>query len=64
MRKQTTGAALAGVIMILSGSAPAAAAEITVLGGMGVVSGLRDLAPAFEKMTGHKVGSYSSRRLC
>jgi len=31
------------------------AAEITVLGGMGVVSGLHDLAPAFEKMTGHKV---------
>src|SRR5215467_9978377 len=31
------------------------AAEITVLGGMGVVSGLHDLAPAFEKMTGNKV---------
>src|SRR5205823_14709530 len=31
------------------------AAEITVLGGMGIVSGLHDLAPAFEKMTGHKV---------
>src|SRR5439155_24884978 len=27
----------------------------TVLGGMGMVSGLNDLAPAFEKMTGHKV---------
>src|SRR5215470_5202404 len=31
------------------------AAEITVLGGMGVVSGLHDLAPAFEKMTCHRV---------
>ena len=31
------------------------AAEITVLGGMGVVSGLYDLAPTFEKKTGHKV---------
>lgn len=31
------------------------AADITVLGGMGVVSGLHDLAPAFEKMTGNKV---------
>jgi molybdate transport system substrate-binding protein len=34
---------------------PVQGAEITVLGGMGVVSGLHDLAPAFEKMTGHKV---------
>jgi molybdate transport system substrate-binding protein len=44
---------LAAVLGLLAG--PVAAAEITVLGGMGVVSGLRDLAPAFEKMTGHKV---------
>jgi molybdate transport system substrate-binding protein len=55
MRKWMAGAAIAGVVMILSASAPAPAAEITVLGGMGVVSGLRDLAPAFEKATGHKV---------
>jgi ABC-type molybdate transport system substrate-binding protein len=33
----------------------AGAAEITVLAGMGVVSGLRDVAPAFENSTGHKV---------
>ena len=31
------------------------AAEITVLAGMGNVSGVRDLAPAFEKASGHKV---------
>jgi molybdate transport system substrate-binding protein len=54
MKKWMTGAAIAGAAVVaLSGSAPAA--EITVLGGMGVVSGLRDLAPAFEKATGHKV---------
>src|SRR5437763_13640851 len=31
------------------------AAEITVLAGMGNVSGIRDLAPAFEHASGHKV---------
>ena len=34
---------------------PASAAEITVLAGMGVISGVNDLAPAYEKLTGHKV---------
>ena len=29
--------------------------QITVLAGMGVISGVRDLAPAFEQKTGHKV---------
>ena len=33
----------------------AGAAEITVLAGMGVVSGVRDAAPALERATGHKV---------
>jgi molybdate transport system substrate-binding protein len=33
----------------------AQAAEITVLAGMGNVSGIRDLAPAFERASGHKV---------
>jgi len=33
----------------------AGAAEITGLAGMGVVSGLRDVAPAFERATGHTV---------
>ena len=44
---------LVGMLGLLAG--PVQAAEITVLGGMGVVSGLHDLAPAFEKKTGHKV---------
>jgi molybdate transport system substrate-binding protein len=34
---------------------PAPAADITVLAGMGVVSGVSDLAPAYEKLTGHSV---------
>ena len=53
MRKWS--AAVAAVLGMLALPAASAAAEITVLGGMGVVSGLRDLAPAFEQMTGHKV---------
>ena len=47
--------AVAAVLGTLALPCAAAAAEITVLGAMGVVSGLRDLAPAFEQMTGHKV---------
>lgn len=49
--------AIAGLVLVCSVFAARAvqAAEITVLGGMGIVSGLHDLAPAFEKMTGHKV---------
>jgi molybdate transport system substrate-binding protein len=35
--------------------APVQAAEITVLAGMGNVSGIQDLAPAFERASGHKV---------
>jgi molybdate transport system substrate-binding protein len=34
---------------------PAPAADITVLAGMGVVSGVSDLAPAYEKLTGHSI---------
>src|ERR1700737_2632173 len=36
-------------------SRPEDTVEITVLAGMGVVSGVRDVAPAFERATGHKV---------
>ena len=36
-------------------SRPADTVEITVLAGMGVVSGVRDVAPAFERATGHMV---------
>ena len=46
--------AVAAVVILLA-AGPVQAAEITVLAGMGVVSGVRDLAPAFERMTGHKV---------
>ena len=48
---------IAGLVLMFSLCVAQAmqGAEITVLGGMGIVSGLNDLAPAFEKMTGHKV---------
>ncbi len=57
MTKWSTPAAVAGVIgaLALLGSIQVPAAEITVLAGMGNVSGLRDLGPAFEQMTGNKV---------
>jgi molybdate transport system substrate-binding protein len=42
-------------VTILLAGGPVQAGEITVLAGMGVISGVRDLAPAFEQMTGHKV---------
>jgi len=41
--------------MIVSSAASTGAAEITALAGMGVVSGARDVAAAFERATGHKV---------
>jgi molybdate transport system substrate-binding protein len=43
------------VLLAISFAAPARAAEITVLAGMGVISGVSDLAPAYEKLTGHTV---------
>lgn len=47
---------LAGVLLApLLFSTATLAADIIVLAGMGNVSGLRDLAPAFERMSGHKV---------
>jgi molybdate transport system substrate-binding protein len=54
---RTPSTAVAGLLGVLSlfGVARAQAAEITVLSGQGDVSGLRELAPAFEKMTGHTV---------
>jgi molybdate transport system substrate-binding protein len=55
MRRASFAAAVAVLLLGLSGERPAQAAEITVLAGMGIVSGVRDLAPAFEKATGHKV---------
>ena len=50
-------AAAAGIFGVLGMVSLGAtqAAEITVLTGQGVVSALRDLAPAFERASGHKV---------
>jgi molybdate transport system substrate-binding protein len=45
---------LLGVLAMASSSA-LQAAELTVLTSQGVVSAVRDLAPAFEKASGHKV---------
>ena len=43
-----------GVLSVLS-AGQSGAAEVTVLAGMGVVSGGRDVATSFERATGHKV---------
>ena len=51
---KTWSMAVVAVVILLAGG-QVQAAEITVLAGMGVVSGVRDLGPAFERMTGHKV---------
>jgi molybdate transport system substrate-binding protein len=50
-------AAAAGfaALLCVSSVRAAQAADITVLGAQGVVSGLMDLAPAFERATGHKI---------
>ena len=45
----------AGFLAALLAQGAAQAAEITVMGGMGVISGLRDLATGFQGATGHKV---------
>ena len=48
-------AVTAGLLGALMTQAPARAAEIVVLTNLGVVSAVRDLAPAFERASGHKV---------
>lgn len=56
--------ALAICLALLGGGAGGAqAAEITVVGGMGVISGIRDLAAGFEKATGHKVNAVFARNV-
>jgi molybdate transport system substrate-binding protein len=57
MRSWSIPAGLAGTLGLLIAwfTVPARAAEITVLAGMGVISGVSDLAPAYEKLTGHSV---------
>jgi hypothetical protein len=52
LRTSAVAATVLGVLNVLSPGA-AGAAEITVLAGIGVVSGVRDVAPAFERATGH-----------
>ena len=50
-------AAISGIVVVLGVLTPGMiqAAEITILAGQGVVSAVRDLAPAFERASGHKV---------
>src|SRR5262249_28946267 len=48
-------AAAAGVVAMMSGGGTVQAAEITILANQGAVSAVRDLAPAFENASGHKV---------
>ena len=54
-----TNVLAAGCLVALGGlgQGAAQAAEITVLGGMGVISGVRDLAAGFQGATGHKVNA-------
>ena len=54
---RTWAMAAAGLAALLSssGQGGALAADISILGAQGVVSGLMDLAPAFERATGHKL---------
>jgi molybdate transport system substrate-binding protein len=49
--------AVSGVLglVLIAAAVPAQSAEITVLAGMGVISGVSDVAPAYEKLTGYKV---------
>ena len=57
MRSWLNPAGVAGALglLVISCVVPAPAAEITVLAGMGVISGVTDLAPAYERLTGHSV---------
>jgi molybdate transport system substrate-binding protein len=48
-------AAIAGIFGAMVNLGATQAAEITVLTGQGVASAVRDLAPAFERASGHKV---------
>jgi molybdate transport system substrate-binding protein len=47
----------AGCLGVLLSQGAAPAAEITVVGGMGVISGLRDLAAGFGSASGNKVNA-------
>jgi molybdate transport system substrate-binding protein len=47
--------AAAAIAAVLWAAAPASAAEITILANQGALSGIRDLAAAYERETGNKV---------
>jgi len=55
--RAASNAAISGIVAVLGmlSSGSVRAAEITILAGQGVVSAVRDLAPAFERASGHKV---------
>jgi ABC-type molybdate transport system substrate-binding protein len=55
MTRWTNVAGLLALMWLWPGAVQAA--EITVLGGMGVISGIRDLAAGFQSATGHKVNA-------
>ena len=55
-RWTNVGGGRVAVLCVLA-QGTAQAAEITVLGGMGVISGVRDLAAGFQGATGHKVNA-------
>ena len=54
---KNVAATLCLAVLPVLGQGAAQAAEITVVGGMGVISGLRDLAAGFELVTGNKVNA-------
>ena len=54
MKRSDLAVIALGVMSVLSPGV-AGAAEVTVLASMGVLSGVRDVASAFERATGHKV---------
>jgi molybdate transport system substrate-binding protein len=56
MSKWMNGLA-AGCLLLAMQTGATQAAEITVMGGMGVISGLRDLASGFASATGNKVNA-------
>jgi molybdate transport system substrate-binding protein len=55
--RAASNAAISGIVAVLGmlSAGTVHAAEITVLASQGVVSAVRDLAPAFERASGHKV---------
>jgi molybdate transport system substrate-binding protein len=57
MTRWTNVWAVGFLALLWPGPGAAQAAEITVLGGMGVISGIRDLAAGFQSATGHKVNA-------